>query len=169
MPVIRAVTTGVPAHRVTQAMAKQVARDLFAKSFPNIERLLPLFDNAGVETRYASQPLSWYTEPHSFSEKNSLYVERATELCVETIQKLFTAEKLSATDIDYIIFVNSTGLATPSMDAHLINRLNMKKQIRRTPIWGLGCAGGAAGRGARRPRPGRRAPCVGSRGDRRRG
>lgn len=145
MPVIRAATTGLPPHRVTQEMAKQFARDIFSNSFPDIERLLPLFDNAGVETRYISQPISWYRQEHSFSEKNRLFVERAIDLCVETINKLLEAEKLAATDIDYIIFVNSTGLATPSIDAHLINRLKMKKQIRRTPIWGLGCAGGAAG------------------------
>lgn len=126
-------------------MAKQFARDIFSDSFPDIERLLPLFDNAGVETRYTSEPFSWYSQEHSFSEKNRLYVERATVLCAETINELLIRQELSAADIDYIIFVNSTGLATPSIDAHLINRLNMNKQIRRTPIWGLGCAGGAAG------------------------
>ena len=52
---------------------------------------------------------------------------------------------LSPQEVDHFIFVSSTGLSTPSIDAHLVNRLGMNPQVKRTPLWGLGCAGGAAG------------------------
>jgi alkylresorcinol/alkylpyrone synthase len=72
-------------------------------------------------------------------------LESSTDLSVEATQKLLESTGTEPDEIDYIIYVNTTGLATPSIDARLINKLKLRSDIRRTPIWGLGCAGGAAG------------------------
>jgi len=145
MPRIRAVTTAVPEHRIDQPTAREFARNLFSKSTPDINRLLPLFENAGIETRYFSASPDWFAAPHTLAEKNLMYIESATALAAGAARQLLDEADLRPEQIDYVIYVNTTGLATPSIDARLINVLGLRPDVRRTPIWGLGCAGGAAG------------------------
>ncbi len=145
MPKICAVTTAVPEYCVTQDMAEGFARSLFSNHVADLDRLLPIFVNSGIDKRYLSAPLDWFCEPHSLEEKNQRYVESATELSCRAVSQLMETCSLRPGEIDYLIFVNTTGIATPSIDARIINKLNLRDSIRRTPIWGLGCAGGAAG------------------------
>jgi alkylresorcinol/alkylpyrone synthase len=145
LPHITGVAIAVPKYCLAQDDAQSFAREMFKRRMTDIDRLLPLFKNAGVEKRYLCRPLQWYTEPHSLSEKNHLYIEEATSLGGKAAEKALKMAGLTHDQIDYIIYINSTGLATPSIDARLINSLNLRHNIRRTPIWGLGCAGGAAG------------------------
>ncbi|MGH8014633.1 MAG: type III polyketide synthase [Candidatus Zixiibacteriota bacterium] len=144
-PKISAVTTAVPEHKVDQSTAKEFARHIFSNRNIDIERLLSVFDNSHIETRYFTKPLDWCKQSHSLSEKNQVYIESSTSLCLDASQKLFRRMGVTPKEIDYIIYVNTTGLATPSIDARLINLLGLRQNIRRIPIWGLGCAGGAAG------------------------
>ena len=90
-------------------------------------------------------PLEWYLADHDFAEKNALYVEHAVRLAGEATQLALRASGLESADIDRIVFVSSTGIATPSVDALLATELGFRGDVRRTPVWGLGCAGGAAG------------------------
>jgi len=144
-PKITAVTTSVPKHRVDQTAAKEFARLMFSNNSADIERLLTVFDNSQIESRYFSKPLEWFDRPRTLSEKNQAYIESSTELSLEASKNLFEKTGLLPEEIDLIIYVNTTGLATPSIDARLINLLGLRQNIRRIPIWGLGCAGGAAG------------------------
>lgn len=145
MPKLISIATAVPDNKITQADAKAFASELFGAQMGDISRLLPLFDNTGITMRYFVSPPEWFKEDHSLEEKNRLYIEAATELGAQASRKLFEENGISPDQIDYIIYINSTGLATPTIDARLINVLGLKKNIRRTPIWGLGCAGGSAG------------------------
>ncbi len=145
MPKIVGITTALPEYKVDQNEAKEFAEHLFGAHFKDISRLLPIFDNAGIKSRYFSVPTSWFGEDHSLAEKNEIYIRAATDLGAKAVTKVLESTKTNLDDIDYIIYVNTTGLATPSIDARLINKLNLRRNIRRTPIWGLGCAGGAAG------------------------
>jgi alkylresorcinol/alkylpyrone synthase len=90
-------------------------------------------------------PPAWYAEPHGFRERNERYVEHATRLGAEVSRLALEKAGLTPRDVDHIVFVSSTGLATPSLDAVLANEMGLPAHVRRTPIWGLGCAGGAAG------------------------
>ncbi len=145
MPIIQAVASAVPAHRVDQAEAIDFARRMFGGHIRNLDRLLPLFTNAGIETRYFAAPPQWLSADHNLAEKSAMYVQEALALSAEAAEKALAQAQLQPTDIDYIIYVNTTGLATPSLDARLINKMGLRPDVRRTPIWGLGCAGGAAG------------------------
>ncbi len=145
MPLIRGVATAVPPYRVDQADARAFAHALFQSYHADIDRLLGVFDSSGIETRYFSKPLDWFAQKHSFVEKNAEYVKHATDLSKQAIETLLHQTSTKKEDIDYLIYINTTGLATPSIDARLINSLGLRSDIRRTPIWGLGCAGGAAG------------------------
>lgn len=90
-------------------------------------------------------PPSWFDSSHSFSEKNRTYCQHAIQLCQKALHKLFSHSGIAASEIGHIFFVSTTGLSTPSIDAHLYNLFDFRPDLRRTPIWGLGCAGGVAG------------------------
>lgn len=115
-----------------------------------MERLLKVFENGEIETRNFCVPPDWYREQHTFEERNTLYIQLATQYSVEVIQRCLTNRSflqmnISTVDIDAIIFVSSSGISTPSIDARVMNILPFSDQLVRIPIWGLGCAGGAAG------------------------
>ena len=145
MPKLNGVRTAVPPYRVEQARIREYARELFVPQIPKIDRLLPVFDHAGICTRYFSTPLEWFGLEHKAEETNRIFIETATNLGAEAARGVLDRCGLKPEEIDYVVFINTTGLATPSIDARLINVLGLRRDIRRTPVWGLGCAGGAAG------------------------
>jgi alkylresorcinol/alkylpyrone synthase len=145
MPSIQSVATACPEHRVEQEFARDFVGELFAGRIGNLDRLLPLFANAGIATRDFVMPPAWFGESHDLAERSALYVEAATELSSRAASEALHRAGLTASDIDAIVYVNTTGLATPSIDARLVNRLGLRRDVRRMPLWGLGCAGGAAG------------------------
>lgn len=145
MPWIEAVGTALPPHLIRQDEAKAYARQLFADSIPQLERYLSVFDHAEIEQRYFAAPLEWFGQPHPFSHKNQLYVQSAVELGEAAIRNCLQNSDWSIEEVEHLILVSSTGLATPSLDAHLMNRLPLSRHVRRSPLWGLGCVGGAMG------------------------
>lgn len=109
-----------------------------------------MFANGGIEQRHFAVAPDWYRDSHTFEERNALYVELATAYSVEVIQRClsnceFLQEPMPVEDMDAIIFVSSTGIATPSIEARVMNHLAFSDRTVRMPLWGLGCGGGAAG------------------------
>jgi len=147
MPKIIAVETAIPQYYITQDEAKEFAKYLFNGKFTDIDRLLRIFENTQIEKRHFCVPIEWFKNNHSFEEKNKIYVENAIKLAKEAINKLIINNSLDLKTINHIFYISSTGISTPSIDAHLFNlsEFNFDPHIKRTPIWGLGCAGGAAG------------------------
>ena len=145
MPRLVAVATAVPETRIEQPVAAAFARERFAGRLPDLERLLPLFTNAGIDTRYFAVPREWFSTAHDLAERSAIYAREATRLSAQAAAEVIARAGLAPGDIDYIIYVNTTGLATPSIDARLVNVLGLRADVRRTPVWGLGCAGGVAG------------------------
>lgn len=144
MPKIAGVATASPIHTITQENVKIFAKKIF-NSERLLDKLMPVFDNAMVEKRHFVTDLEWFGDEHSFTEVNDLYIESALQLSEEAVMKLADQCKIKTTDFDIVFFVSTTGLSTPSIDARLFNRIKMNPHIKRVPIWGLGCAGGAAG------------------------
>lgn len=147
---IVSVGTATPPYAVEQEQVERFVKDLFQSSFRNIDRLLPVFKNANIQKRYFAAPLSWFSKDHSFQEKNDLFIQNALELSKAAVEKCllhspFLKRSLEIHDIEAIFFITSTGIATPSIEARLMNVLPFSKHTKRIPIWGLGCAGGAAG------------------------
>lgn len=150
MPKILSVSTVNPPFAINQTEAAQLTRALFTNRFKNIERLLTVFQNGGIENRYLTMPLDWFKHTHTFEEKNQLYIEHAVKYGVQAVQKCLqsptTLEKaVDPTEIDAIFYISSSGIATPSIEARIMNLLPFRSDTKRIPIWGLGCAGGAAG------------------------
>ncbi|KIL52865.1 type III polyketide synthase [Jeotgalibacillus campisalis] len=150
MPRILSVSSFQPPYKVEQEKTANLTKRLFQEDFKEIERLLNVFQNGDIKTRHLCVPLDWFEKPHSFEERNQLYIELATQYGVEAIQaclknKFFLEEEISSMDIDAILFVSSSGISTPSVDARIMNKLSFSENMKRIPIWGLGCAGGASG------------------------
>lgn len=150
MPIIQSVSTISPSVEIRQEDAMSFARSLFSDSFKDIDRLLKVFRNGEIETRQVCMPIEWYAEAHDFEMRNDLYIKHAVQLGKEAIIQCLNdtstlPRKIDPAEIDAIFFISSSGLSTPSIDARLINQLPFRHDIKRIPIWGLGCAGGAAG------------------------
>ena len=145
MPRLAAVASAPPDTIVSQSIAAAYARQTFGPAMRGIERLMPVFENSGIETRRVCKDLGWYQEDHTLADSSAAYIEAATCLCSRAARKALAQAELTPHDIDRIIYINTTGLATPSIDARLVNILGLRKDVRRTPVWGLGCAGGVAG------------------------
>ncbi|RKL67154.1 type III polyketide synthase [Salipaludibacillus neizhouensis] len=146
MPAIVSVTTENPPFKYTQAEIKGLIYDLFQPSYSAIDRMIKVFDSSGIEERQLSAPMSWFKEDHTFAEKNERYVEVAVELGVKVIRScLEKVDETVVSDVDAIFYISSSGIATPTIDAKMMNKLSFSPHMKRIPIWGLGCAGGAAG------------------------
>ena len=145
-PRLLALATAVPPYLIGQEEAAQRARALFAESIPEtIDHMLPVFGNAGIERRYSCVPIDWYAEPHGWRDRNTVYINNALDLLERAARKCLASAGLEPRDMDGIVAVSTTGIATPSLDALLIDRLALRPDIKRLPIFGLGCAGGVLG------------------------
>ena len=122
-----------------------LARHFFQDAFPDIDRLLGIFEHSQIRKRHFCMPAEWFTRDWQFAEKNQLYLEHAEALALQAAQRCLAKAGIAADTIDCLMFVSSTGIATPSMDARLMHKLGMRPDITRIPLWGLGCAGGAMG------------------------
>lgn len=142
---IVAVGTSVPEFVLSQEEAEGFAQEVFRDSYPNIERYLPVFKNTQVQSRHLSRPKEWFKSEPTFAQRNEAYIETACQLGEEAIQRCLASAELDMKDVDHLFFVSTSGLATPSIDARLISRMGISRHVKRTPIWGLGCSGGAAG------------------------
>lgn len=145
IPTIAAVGTAVPGNPVGQDDIRNFAAALFREGLPHLERLMPVFENASIEKRYLAQPLEWYRMQHTFSEANTLYEQIAFDLSEKAALAAFSKADINPGDIGAVLFVSSTGIATPTLDSKLIQRLGLSAHTKRLPLWGLGCAGGVTG------------------------
>jgi alkylresorcinol/alkylpyrone synthase len=106
-----------------------------------------LHRNSGVDTRHTVLPLPEYRDVHGtgIGVTNDRYIESATELGERALKAALDAAGLTARDLDLLIVTSVTGVTVPSLDARLIPRLGLRPDIKRLPVFGLGCVAGAAG------------------------
>lgn len=142
---IAAVATAVPEYVLEQSEVIARSREIFAPDVPAFERFTDAYRNAAIDTRHSCVPIDWYAQEHPFSERNGLFIENAVELLSEVAEKIFADAKIGAGDIDALVVASTTGVATPSLDALLIERLPFRRDVQRLPIFGLGCGGGVTG------------------------
>jgi alkylresorcinol/alkylpyrone synthase len=146
MPKILTVETAIPPFCIKQEEVAVFAENLFSENFRDIKRLLPVFQNGEIESRHFVHDIDWFKKPRSFQEKNDSFIEKSVELGTEAIRKCIeNSSAVAYDDIDAIFTICTTGLATPSIEARIMNNLPFPDHVKRIPIWGLGCAGGASG------------------------
>lgn len=146
-PRLSAIATAVPPHIVRQADVIERTMRIFDRKRTDIERLMPVYANAGIDTRHSCVPIDWYEREHSWAERNALYVENAVALLADAASRCLAQAGRAFADIDAIVTVSTTGISTPSLDALLMERLPFRRDLMRLPVFGLGCAGGVLGLG----------------------
>ncbi|HVL77787.1 MAG TPA: 3-oxoacyl-[acyl-carrier-protein] synthase III C-terminal domain-containing protein [Sphingomicrobium sp.] len=139
------LATALPGNVITQAEAKATAREAFGGRPALFDRLSGVFDNAGIDQRHLVAPRDWYLEQRGWRERNSLYLESAERLFLDAAREAITRAGLAPSDIDGIVSVSTTGIATPSIEARVGPQLGLRHDVRRMPLFGLGCAGGVSG------------------------
>jgi hypothetical protein len=128
---IAGIAIAVPDHALPQADAAQRAKRLF----PDLAEYESPFRNTGIETRYTCQPAEWYEREHGWQERTDVFVHHALDLLEEVARSAIGAACIELKDIGAIVVNTITGLAIPSLDAKLMNRLDLPESVERLPIF----------------------------------
>jgi alkylresorcinol/alkylpyrone synthase len=138
---ILSVATAHPHHELRQEDAARRAKELY----PHLKRMWPLYDNTDIECRYSCESIEWYLKPHGWEERTACFQRHALDLLTDLTRRTTAAADVQLDEIDILITNTATGLAVPTLDAKLHNRLKLAPTVERLPIFGLGCGGGVAG------------------------
>ena len=139
------VATAVPPFCLEQSDVAAAAHQGFASRYGAYRALSRVFETSGIQRRYAVRPLEWYFEPLGWPERNQAYLDGAVKLFIDAASKALDAAGLRSADVDTVVTVSSTGIATPSLEARAAAQMGFRPHIERVPVFGLGCAGGVTG------------------------
>ena len=135
--------TAVPEFTITRDDVKYYMGRVFDIPDRRLEAMMTIVDNANVSKRHSIFPLDYTIEPRPLSKTNNEYIEHSIKLGQEAAEKCLKNAGVPADEIDLLITVSCTGFMIPSLDAHLINRMGFRADVRRMPFTELGCAAGA--------------------------
>jgi alkylresorcinol/alkylpyrone synthase len=139
------LATAVPDYVLEQSAVADYARRIYAKSFARYPKLADVFINAGIDRRYSVRPIEWFDAPRNWSERTRAYLDGAEALFVRAAERALAQAGMRARDVDVVVTVSSTGIATPSLEARVAARMGFRASASRVPVFGLGCAGGVSG------------------------
>lgn len=142
---ITSVGRAFPRNYYSQSALSEALKKHWAKRHFNLDRLDQLHQNVLVDGRHLALTLEEYEALDSFTASNDAFIRTAVEIGSQAIEDALERAGLGVEDVNHIFFVTTTGVATPSIDARIVNRLGLRQDIKRTPIFGLGCVAGAAG------------------------
>ncbi len=145
MPTIKAVTHGFPEHYYSQEVMLAALRTHWAKRHSNLDRLERIHHSVGVNGRHLALPIEEYEPLEDFAAKNNAWLRCALDLGESVLCDLIEKADMQPADISELIFTTVTGIAVPSIDARLMNRIPFSAHLKRVPLFGLGCVAGAAG------------------------
>jgi alkylresorcinol/alkylpyrone synthase len=139
------LATACPPHCIEQSIIAQFACSIYSRALASQPKLADVFHNAGIEQRYSVQPLQWFLEPRGWPDRTKAYLEGAGALFVSAARRALDGARMSTRDVDVIVTISSTGITTPSLEAHVSAELGFKPSALRVPVFGRGCGGGVAG------------------------
>lgn len=142
---IAAVAPALPAFVYSQSEITAMIGPLVTQDPSKRAVLARLHGSSSVDTRHLVMPIEKYLDPQTFSESNGMFIEVAADLAEESLRAALDASGLEPTDIDYLMFTSVTGISAPSIDGLLVARLGLRPDVKRVPMYGLGCVAGAAG------------------------
>jgi alkylresorcinol/alkylpyrone synthase len=142
---IAAVGRALPPHYYDQQTLLAALKQRWSDRFFNLERLERLHQNVLVGGRHLALPIDEYDGLTTWGKANDAWIQVAQEVGEQAVRDALDRAGLTPADVDTLIFVTVTGVATPSIDARLVNRLGLPPRVKRLPIFGLGCVAGAAG------------------------
>jgi len=142
---IAAVGSALPPHYYDQDTLLEAFKRHWAERHYNLDRLEALHRNVLVGGRHLALPIEEYERLERWGQANDAWISVAQEVGERAIRDALQKAKLDTDDVDTLITVTVTGVATPSLDARLMNRLGLPSRVKRVPIFGLGCVAGTAG------------------------
>jgi alkylresorcinol/alkylpyrone synthase len=142
---LMSLATSVPPHVFLQKDVLVAAWDVLGSRFPEFDRFSSIFANTGIIKRHGVKPFDWYLKPRGWPERTEAFLEGAEALFVDVAEKALASAHLAGGDIDTVVTVCSTGIATPSLEARVARRMGFRSDVMRVPVFGLGCAGGVSG------------------------
>jgi alkylresorcinol/alkylpyrone synthase len=145
MAYILHTASAFPDYYYPQEQLTASLRGIWAKNGGQAAVLERFHRNMTVKGRYLALPIEAYDKPAGFGERNTAWIQTALELGEETVRKLLESSGLEANEVNLFAFTTVTGIAVPSIDARLMNRISFSRKMKRMPLFGLGCLGGAAG------------------------
>jgi alkylresorcinol/alkylpyrone synthase len=128
-----------------QAEVVEAARNMFGGRYAEFERMSAVFATAGITTRRGVRPMDWYLHPQGWPERTAAYLDGAQALFIEAASRALAAAGVAADAVDAVVTISSTGIATPSLEARAHRVMGFRSDVQRTPVFGLGCAGGVSG------------------------
>ena len=142
---IAGAASAFPRHYYTQAVLLTALKQYWKDQLPNPRMLDQFFAHSSVDGRHLAFPLERYYDLDTFGKSNGAFIEAAVDLGERAICGALARAGFDRSRIGALFFVSVTGIASPSIDARLMNRLKLPANVKRTPIFGLGCVAGAAG------------------------
>ena len=146
MPVyLHGLSTALPPNCLDQSEVAARAAVIFGGKYPQFERLAKTFETAGISRRYSVVPIDWFSQDHGWKDRNEAYMEGAKALFISSAEAALQDAGWQSGDVDCVVTVSSTGIATPTLEAQVFSQMGFRDDIMRVPIFGLGCAGGVSG------------------------
>ncbi len=146
MPIyLHGLSTALPPFCLTQTEVRERASVIFSGRYPEFDRLSKTFDTAGIDTRYSVVPMDWFEKEHGWADRNAAFMDGAKAMFIEAAGRALDNAGWAGRDVDCVVTVSSTGIATPSLDAQVFSEMGFRENIMRIPVFGLGCAGGVSG------------------------
>ena len=142
---IVSAASALPKHYYRQEQLTAAFKAYWGDRLPQPEFIDRLHSNMAVDGRHLVLPMEEYSSLGRWGEVNDIWIENAEDLGQQSICRALNHAGIAARDIDALFFTSITGICSPSIDARLVNRMQLSPRIRRTPIFGLGCVAGAAG------------------------
>ncbi len=142
---VLSIATAVPEYVLDSKDVAIRAAKIFERSGALFEKMLPVFANTGIEQRYSVAPTEWFYQAHGWPDRTEIFLTGAKALFKAAASKALEQAQCKARDIDAIVTISSTGIATPSIEAHVLHEMGFRDDVFRTPVFGLGCAGGLSG------------------------
>jgi alkylresorcinol/alkylpyrone synthase len=142
---LKSLSTAVPPYELRTDDVISEATTIFAGRHRDFERMMPVFTNTGIDMRQSVRPYAWFREEQGWPGRTAAFLDGAISLFREAAGLALGRASMTAAGIDHIVSVSSTGIATPSVEAHVLHEMGFRDDVKRTPVFGLGCAGGVSG------------------------
>jgi alkylresorcinol/alkylpyrone synthase len=142
---ILSLATAVPRHVIEQAEVSALAPKVFTEMFERYPVMLDIFKNSGIERRRAVRPMDWYLGARDWRDRSEVFHEEGLALFERVAAQAIEEAAIDPTEIDAVVTICSSGIATPTLEARALPRLGLRSDVRRVPVFGLGCAGGVSG------------------------
>ncbi len=142
---LHGLSTALPPHCLHQSEVADRAAIIFGGKYPQFARLAKTFETSGIDRRHSVVPIDWFSQDHGWKDRNAAYMTGASALFIQAANAALQDAGWAAADVDCVVTVSSTGIATPTLDAQVFGEMGFRDDVMRVPVFGLGCAGGVTG------------------------